>query len=284
MKKKALILVSILILASLIGYYCYSSTHDKETEQDKPEIVNEKDKPWNISIFLDLSDRLTRQLTPSQAERDMTLIRHVTGKVKERIVKQKIIGSKDRIKVFFYPSPNISEITLLSKNLELDIGNMPLKEKRSSVIKFEDEFSASLKQIYNKTLAAKQWVGSDIWGFFNKQIDTYCIKPTHRNILIILTDGYIFHVNNKQKVGDAYSYILPQTLSVPKSSLIVSRKGLKNLEVMFLEVNPYDPKTEPKMESVITDWLHAMDVQHSIVAETDIPENTKLYIDNFLGE
>ena len=284
MKKKALILVSILTLASLIGYYCYSSTHDKETEQDKPEIVNEKDKPWNISIFLDLSDRLTRQLTPSQAERDMTLIRHVTGKVKERIVKQKIIGSKDRIKVFFYPSPNISEITLLSKNLELDMGNMPLKEKRSSVIKFEDEFSASLKQIYNKTLAAKQWVGSDIWGFFNKQIDTYCIKPTHRNVLIILTDGYIFHVNNKQKVGDAYSYILPQTLSVPKSSLIVSRKGLKNLEVMFLEVNPYDPKTEPKMESVITDWLHAMDVQHSIVAETDIPENTKLYIDNFLGE
>ena len=284
MKKKALILVSILILASLIGYYCYSSTHDKETEQDKPEIVNEKDKPWNISIFLDLSDRLIRQLTPSQAERDMTLIRHVTGKVKERIVKQKIIGSKDRIKVFFYPSPNISEITLLSKNLELDMGNMPLKEKRSSVIKFEDEFSASLKQIYNKTLAAKQWVGSDIWGFFNKQIDTYCIKPTHRNVLIILTDGYIFHVNNKQKVGDAYSYILPQTLSVPKSSLIVSRKGLKNLEVMFLEVNPYDPKTEPKMESVITDWLHAMDVQHSIVAETDIPENTKLYIDNFLGE
>lgn len=284
MKKKALILVSILTLASLIGYYCYSSTHDKETEQDKPEIVNEKDKPWNISIFLDLSDRLTRQLTPSQAERDMTLIRHVTGKVKDRIVKQKIIGSKDRIKVFFYPSPNISEITLLSKNLELDMGNMPLKEKRSSVIKFEDEFSASLKQIYNKTLAAKQWVGSDIWGFFNKQIDTYCIKPTHRNILIILTDGYIFHVNNKQKVGDAYSYILPQTLSVPKSSLIVSRKGLKNLEVMFLEVNPYDPKTEPKMESVITDWLHAMDVQHSIVAETDIPENTKLYIDNFLGE
>lgn len=284
MKKKALILVSILTLASLIGYYCYSSTHDKETEQDKPEIVNEKDKPWNISIFLDLSDRLTRQLTPSQAERDMTLIRHVTGKVKERIVKQKIIGSKDRIKVFFYPSPDISEITLLSKNLELDMGNMPLKEKRSSVIKFEDEFSASLKQIYNKTLAAKQWVGSDIWGFFNKQIDTYCIKPTHRNILIILTDGYIFHVNNKQKVGDAYSYIWPQTLSVPKSSLIVSRKGLKNLEVMFLEVNPYDPKTEPKMESVITDWLHAMDVQHSIVAETDIPENTKLYIDNFLGE
>lgn len=284
MKKKALILVSILTLASLISYYCYSSTHDKETEQDKPEIVNEKDKPWNISIFLDLSDRLTRQLTPSQAERDMTLIRHVTGKVKDRIVKQKIIGSKDRIKVFFYPSPNISEITLLSKNLELDMGNMPLKEKRSSVIKFEDEFSASLKQIYNKTLAAKQWVGSDIWGFFNKQIDTYCIKPTHRNILIILTDGYIFHVNNKQKVGDAYSYILPQTLSVPKSSLIVSRKGLKNLEVMFLEVNPYDPKTEPKMESVITDWLHAMDVQHSIVAETDIPENTKLYIDNFLGE
>ena len=284
MKKKALILVSILTLASLIGYYCYSSTHDKETEQDKPEIVNEKDKPWNISIFLDLSDRLTRQLTPSQAERDMTLIRHVTGKVKERIVKQKIIGSKDRIKVFFYPSPNISEITLLSKNLELDMGNMPLKEKRSSVIKFEDEFSASLKQIYNKTLAAKQWVGSDIWGFFNKQIDTYCIKPTHRNILIILTGGYIFHVNNKQKEGDAYSYISPQTLSVPKSSLIVSRKGLKNLEVMFLEVNPYDPKTEPKMESVITDWLHAMDVQHSIVAETDIPENTKLYIDNFLGE
>ena len=66
-------------------------------------------------------------------------------------------------------------------------------------------------------------------------VDQICVKPDARNIMVILTDGYLFHENNKIKKDNAYSYILPQTLDNPQSSLIVDREGkLDKLEVLLL--------------------------------------------------
>lgn len=103
-------------------------------------------------------------------------------------------------------------------------------------------------------------------------------------MLVILTDGYIFHANNKLKQGDAFAFILPQTLKVPNSSLIVGRKGLEDLEVLMLELNPYDIKDGPKMEKILMTWLQDMGVKKCYVAETDVPGNTRLIIDKFLDD
>ena len=131
-------------------------------------------------------------------------------------------------------------------------------------------------------MQGKNWIGSDIWGFFKKQIDTYCIREDARNIIVILTDGYLFYAPNKIKDGDNYNYILPQTLMNPNSGLIVSRQGLENIEVLMLEINPYDPKHQDKIESVLQNWLKDMGVQKMFVGETDQPSNTKLIIDKFM--
>ena len=128
----------------------------------------------------------------------------------------------------------------------------------------------------------KNWIGSDIWGFFKKQVDTYCIREDARNVIVILTDGYLFYAPNKQKDGNNYSYILPQTLTNPNSGLIVSRQGLEDLEVLMLEINPYDPKHQDQMEAILQNWFKNMGVQNMYVGETDQPSNTKLIIDKFL--
>jgi hypothetical protein len=120
------------------------------------------------------------------------------------------------------------------------------------------------------------------WGFFKKQVDTYCIREDARNIIVILTDGYLFYAPNKQKDGNNYSYILPQTLSNPNSGLIVSRQGLENLEVLLLEMNPYDPKHQDQMETILQNWFSGMGVQKMYVGETDQPSNTRLIIDKFM--
>ena len=221
-------------------------------------------------------------MTPSQSERDIEIVKYMAAIVKNHAVSQKIVSSTDRIKVFFYPSPNDSKVNLLSKDLELDLDKAQPSEKRKLLNEFEAKFESSLSQIYESTLAQKNWIGSDIWGFFKKQVDTYCIKEDARNIIVILTDGYIFDVNNKQKDGDNYSYILPQTLQNPNSGLIVSRQGLEDLEVLILEVNPYDPKHQDQMENILSNWLQGMGVQKSYVGMTDQPSNTKLIIDKFM--
>lgn len=242
------------------------------------------DQPLNVSVYLDLSDRLTRQMTPSQKDRDIEIVSNLCTIVKSHAVSQKILPSKDRIKVFFYPSPADSKIGLLSKDLEMDLSQCQPAAKKKELQTLSEKFKKSLEQIYQSTLASKQWIGSDIWGFFKKQVDAYCIKKGYRNIIVILTDGYIFYAPNKQNSGNAYNYILPQTLDVNDSKLMVARKGLEDLEVLLLEINPYNPQHQDKMEKILCDWFTEMGIKSNniYIGETDQPSNTKLIIDNFM--
>ena len=253
-------------------------------DNDKGEEVqtNSAMKPLNISIYLDLSDRLERDMVPSQKDRDIEIVNYITEILKNHAVAQKILPSRDRIKVFFYPAPNDSKIDLLSRDLEMDLSKAQPAEKKPMLLEFQGRFSTSLSKIYDATLQGKNWIGSDIWGFFKKQVDTYCIREDARNIIVILTDGYIFYNPNKIKEGNNYSYILPQTLANPNSGLIVSRQGLDNLEVLMLEVNPLDLKHQDQMETILQEWFKGMGVQKIYVGETDQPSNTKLIIDKFM--
>ena len=259
------------------------STEERSNDEESSTSVN-TNKPLNISIYLDLSDRLVRDMIPSQKDKDIQIVNYMAEILKNHSVAQKILPSRDRIKVFFYPAPNDSKISLLSNDLEMDLSKAQPAEKKKILTEFQDKFSTSLTQIYDATLQAKNWIGSDIWGFFKKQVDTYCVREGSRNIIVILTDGYIFHAQNKVKQGDNYSYILPQTLSNPKSGLIVSRDGLEDLEVLMLEVNPVDPKQQDQMEKILQDWFTGMGVMKFYVGETDQPSNTKLIIDKFMKE
>lgn len=148
----------------------------------------------------------------------------------------------------------------------------------------KETVQSNIKQIYCDALDQKKWVGSDIWGFFsNGKVDSYCIREGYRNILFILTDGYLYYSTNKQVNGAEYSYVLPETLAVNQSSLIVKRKNLGNLEVIMLEVNPYTPKQRDKLIDVLQNWLKEMDVTKYVVAETDLPDRTYSIIDSFMN-
>lgn len=270
------------IIALSILTACGGGKSSNENISTDKSAVPPSKKPLNISIYLDLSDRLERKMAPSQNERDIEIVNYLTEVVKNHAVAQKILPSRDRIKVFFYPSPNDSKIALLSKDLEMDLSKAQPAEKKQMLLDLQKKFNSSLKKIYEATMLDKNWIGSDIWGFFKKQVDTYCIREDARNIIVILTDGYLFYEPNKQKEGNKYSYILPQTLSNPNSGLIVSRKGLENLEVLLLEVNPYDPKHQDRMETILQNWLSGMGVQKMYVGVTDQPSNTRLIIDKFM--
>lgn len=242
-------------------------------------------KPLNISIFLDLSDRLTRNLQPSQMNRDTAIIGYILDYFKAQTLGPKILKSKNNIKVFFYPTPQSAKIATLANDLCVDIAQLNGKDKRIALEEMKNKFQKSLTLIYNETLKANNWIGCDIWDFFSsKKVDVQCMRKDARNILFILTDGYLYDENHKIKDGNAYSYILPQTLQNPASSLIVKRDGLENLEVCILEVNPYDIKHRDQMITILENWLQAMGVkkENMNVGETDLPINTQTIIRSFL--
>ena len=256
--------------------------------------VSKSDKPLNISIYLDLSDRLKRDLTPSQKDRDLAIVSHIADYFREQTVGPKILQSKNNIKVFFYPAPNSSDIATLAEDLCIDITKFNGVEKRvvldgdanQGKPSLKERFNKNLSAIYDKTLEANQWPGCDIWDFFsNKNVDTQCIREGFRNILVILTDGYLFDEKHKVQDGNAFSFVTPATLKNPNTSLIVKRTGLENLEVRILEVNPTDINHRDQLKSVLENWLKGMGVKEEniTVSQTDLPSNTQTIVNSFLN-
>lgn len=248
----------------------------------------ETPQPLNISVYLDLSDRLVRSdITPDQTYRDTSIVNYLVDYFRGQTLGPAILKSENKMKVFFYPTPKDTEICTLANGLSVDIGEKKGVEKRKTLDDMKSIFQNNLRRIYEETINEKKWVGCDIWDFFsNKKVDNLCVKNGARNILIILTDGYIFAEYNKIKEGTAYSYILPQTLAIEGSSLINRRNGElkgKGLEVLMLEINPYQPSHRDKMVNVLENWFSTMGVEKFVVAETDANlTNTQTIIKNFL--
>ena len=252
----------------------------------KEEIVKQQSPALNISVFIDLSDRLTRSaFPPSQMSRDTAIIAYLTDYFKKQTLGPQILNSQNSIKVFFYPTPHIPEISTLAQGLGVEIATLKGVEKSMALENMKTNFLQNLSQIYNVALQQQNFIGCDIWDFFsNKKVDQLCIRPNARNIIIILTDGYLYYANNKQQQGNAYSYVLPQTLTKANSSLITKRQGLENLEVLMLEVNPYTPAQRDPLIHVLEEWFHEMGVKKFLAVETDLPTTIQPIIKNFLEQ
>lgn len=279
--KPSLKIIIMLAIACLIGIIIYISTKGSEdnTHVDVPE-----PEPINLTVLLDLSDRLTREMTPTQAARDSAIVDYLVDKFISITTKDnKISERKDCMRIMFYPEPTISNIANLAENLDVDLSKAELKDKKGLLKNMKSNFNSSLTEIYESTLKSHNWIGSDLWGFFSfGDVDKYCIKDGYRNVIILLTDGYLFHTSNKIKEGNNYSYILPQTLSQAEAQLIVKRKDLNNIEVLVLEVNPYDPKVSQRLNGMLQNWFENMGVTKIDIANTALPSNTKKVIDKFL--
>lgn len=276
--KKITISTSTLFLVCLFMATIISCTDKKKNNE------NTTQRPLNISIYLDLSDRLVRDIQPSQVSRDTAAVGYILDYFKRQTMGPRILQSQNRLKVFFYPSPNSSDIATLAGELDINMAQLKGVEKRKKLESMKSLFQKNLSQIYNKTISEHEWIGCDIWDFFSsKKVDAQCIKNGARNILIILTDGYLYAANNKIKEGNAYSYILPQTLK-EEAPLIVRRKGLENLEVGVFEINPYSKEEGYKLIPILENWLKNMGIseEHLVVAETDLPTNTQTLLKSFL--
>lgn len=263
-------------LILLIGIFFFSCKSETKKEQEA----------LNISIFLDLSDRLERSLSPSQMSRDTAIISYLCDYFRNKTLGPQILNSRNNIRVFFYPTPDEPEIATLAQNLSVDMASLKGIEKRTTLENMKENFLPALSQIYSLALKngkAKKWPGCDIWDFFShKKVDQLCLRPGARNVLIILTDGYLYYAKNIQQEGNAFSYIVPKTLANPNSSLIVKRQGLENLEVLMLEINPFNPKQREPLIHVLENWFKAMGVEKFLAVETDLPSTTQTIIKNFL--
>lgn len=73
-------LSTLLLLICLTFTACGSS----DTANNGESVDNNADKPLNITIYLDLSDRITREMQPSQKERDIAIVNKLVQCFKDK--------------------------------------------------------------------------------------------------------------------------------------------------------------------------------------------------------
>lgn len=291
MKKVSYYLVAAVAAALVVCFWGLHSCKGCGGPDDEKDSTNMElsELPLNITVYIDLSDRIVHPGQPSQIEKDTAMIGHVVNYFVEK-TKQSENGlqeSKNAIKILFYPAPTAGLMVKCADELVLDIPKIPEgTERLHKVMKAKETFQKNLEQIYQQAITDGNFIGCDIWGFFSYgKAKQQCVREGYRNIMFVLTDGYVYHKNNIVQKGDSSRFILPKVLNNPKAALeVVSQSGLENLEVAIMEIQPEDPKHLPKMKSMLENWLIDMGVkpENIIVEETGLPASTRVTVDNIL--
>lgn len=290
--------ITSIIVTSLLLFSCKSEK--EELKEHKTETPNYMENNLNISILLDLSDRISPEKYPNSAmefyQRDIGYINSIAETFTNHIKTKKIIQVNDRIQLYFEPEPLNPEINSISNKLKFFFTKENISKE--SLKKITETYLSETHKIYELAIKDKNYIGSDTWKFFKNNVNDYCINDGYRNILVILTDGYMYHVDTKIKESNKTTFITPETIrnsqlvnsnwsQVMKEKeigFIKANNDLSNLEVLVLGINPdvKNPYEEDVIKAYWINWLTEMKVKKFDVKKADLPSNMDKVIKGFI--
>lgn len=304
---KNLILFTLLTL--LLLQSCSNEIDEVISDSKEKTYISsvESEKQLNITILLDLSDRIEPAkypATPEHYERDISIIDKVVDIFKTEITSVKAKEIRGKIKVIMKPNPKDDEVNSIAKALKIDLSNDNV-DKLDVYYNISQIYSENLKKIYAKTIetnSPNHYVGSDTWRFFKNDVNL-CVDNSglYRNVLIIISDGYIFHIDSKDKDKNRTTFLTPEHITTNKLignkseiekrikendyGYISTRNDLQDLEILFLEVNPTPDRKndEDAIKAYLGKWFDEMGVKSFKIYNSDIPVNTETKIKDFFN-
>ena len=286
-----------------------ASTDPKSKKDEFPLISSSGENDLNISVLIDLSDRINSQLDPrqpKQAERDINIINIMSAAVKKNVAAHGSFKAKARYNVYFHPEPPDKNMRDIASKLSVNwVGSNDMQQAKQNKIQYqqlEGNFAKGLKDIYTIADHASSYPGSDIWRFMKDEAKIKCIEgdSAYRNILIILTDGYMYYKEGKQQTGNRYNYIERGTQQFarfrdPKQmaefdkqdyGLIPATSNLANLEILVLECRPEEayPQDFDIMQKYWCKWFREMGVKHAEIYKSQLPAYQEKIIAGFLAK
>lgn len=270
----------------------------KTTKANCPKyILDNKKNNLNISVFLDLSDRIENE---NQIQKDSSYLASLSKAFLSHVKTKKLLLLEDKLQLFFNPEPSNNKIHEIVEKLEILFTKETSKKYIEKAQMMYNELPSKLYHLAKSDAKKnKGYAGSDIWRFFEHNIKDYCIDNCHRNILVILTDGYMFYNESKMKNGNRTSYLTPKSLSklhldkpnwkeeISKRDLgfIPATNSLNNLEVLVIGIKGQNgPYSQNIIESYWKKWFIEMGIQssHIKIKNADIPSNIEKVIFDFI--
>ncbi len=222
----------------------------------------------NIVIVPDLSNRITDAINNAdQIKRDTTIISSICETFENR-VKTKM-NSKDKLLIDITDRKQAGgKISELADTLIYDLSNFKDKINKLYFENHKESFKKGLRKLYDFAydfeLSNPKGGGADYVSYFSSKLKSKIQKSTlddnYRNVLIILTDGYL---DATKPNGDIVSYINIDPNTIIETSL----SKYKDLEVYLFEVNRRKKANdfdEIKLKKWWLSWLNSMNVKNSI--------------------
>lgn len=288
-----------------------TGTEPKSRKDEFPLIPASQDKDLNISVLIDLSDRINSaqdKRQPRQAERDINVINILSAAIKKNVAAHGSFKARARYNVYFHPEPADKHIREIASQLSVNwVGSNDMQQAKQNKIRYqqlEGNFAKGLKDIYGLADKASAYPGSDIWRFFKDEVKIKCIEPDtgYRNILVILTDGYLYYKEGKQQLPGThrYNYIergtdqfarfrdpnkLAAEFDAQNYGLIPATTQLGNLEILVLECRPEEsyPQDFDIMQKYWCKWFREMGVKHAEIYKSQQPAYQEKIIAGFLS-
>lgn len=297
---KIYILSFIFIVLQSCGNKTETVLGNPKTHQENSVSKSNHSNNINLSLLLDLSDRIDPLKYPNPTMefyiRDIGYIKSAAEAFDSHLRNKKVVQTNDKIQLFFDPEPQNNEINTLSSQLKYSINKSNTSKELMDEIK--TSYTTNPSKIYDLTIKDKNYPGSETWSFFKNRVQDYCIDDSYRNILILLTDGYLYHKNSKRKEGNQTTYITPELIrenglntanwkekmTDKKFGFIPANENLSQLEILVIGINP--DKKNPYEEDVIKaywkDWFTKMNVKRFEIKNADLPSNMDKIIKNFI--
>ncbi len=257
--------IKIIVLFIVIAISCTSEKGEKKQEQSKHQnevvkvdcqkhIFNNKRNNLNISVFLDLSDRIEESST---VFKDSSYLVSLSKALVNHVKSKKLILLEDRIQLFFNPTPREDKVNELAKKMKAVFTKNTSKENLNKTVELYSKYPSILyKEAKKDAKESKNYPGADIWSFFKEDVGDYCISQCHRNILVIITDGYMYYDKTVKKRNNYTSYLTETSLrklklnkstwenDIEKRKLgfIPIDKNFNNLEVLVLGIESHNKR------------------------------------------
>jgi len=283
------------ILFLLINISC--TPEKKEIDSDYIQL--------NVSILLDLSDRIDPKNNDKQNDRDKKIIEKILRVVEENVKKKGTFNSMDKFRIMFYPKPDVDELSELATNLNFDLELLEPREKKLLFKNLKQQMNLNLDKLYSLASNSSSYLGSDLWYFFKDEISNKCIidNKNYKNILIVLTDGYIYWKYTKQQNGNRFTFITGNSEQISRFrgkndwevefdkgdfGLIKIPNDYSKLHVLVAEVNPEKehPEDFDIIKKYLSKWFEEMNISadNLLILKTDVPTYTEPVIEKFMKQ
>lgn len=296
--------ITIIILFTLTITSCTT-----DNEQNKENGIAKSSetgyKNMNVTILIDLSDRISASKNPGQAEKDIKSIGYVVDAFKYFMSKKGTINSDDKIRVIFYPSGDNKLSQEIAENLTVDFSKLEVPQKRAMFSGINRLYREQLERLYAIASRSAQYKGSDIFNYFKHRVYDDCITndENYSDVLVILTDGYLFSSDSKYRDGNRFSFIGPSAdhLTIFRNSVnwektfndnnygfINTDNNLSNLKILALEIAPIvgQPKDFDVIKKYWSKWFEEQYVKSGNykIVKTDLPSLNKEIIYSFINK